>query len=101
MLTRREFNQIKVILNELHRGISNEYDYISQKSVLLVLETFIIPEKKTVSCSEVWKCIHDIKESAKSETYSVSEQQVLNLENMFTDFECAWEQHAKEYHGED
>ena len=49
--------------------------------------------KKTVSCKKVWNEIKKLRTQ-----YSVDTKA---LENAFCDFECAWKEHAKEYHGDD
>jgi hypothetical protein len=43
----------------------------------------------TVNCKEVWEEITKLR-NAGVDTKS--------LEDAFCDFECAWEEHAKEYH---
>ena len=45
---------------------------------------------KTANCSKVWDLIQEVRD------HSVELSDALA--DTFCDFECSWEQHAKEYH---
>lgn len=55
--------------------------------------------ERTASCSEVWTLLNGLRDELKNGETTSSLLRTLNqLEDSFTDFESAWEQHAKEYH---
>ena len=45
----------------------------------------------TADCKNVWEVILQVSSM-------IPEDLARKLQDTFTDFECAWEEHAKEYH---
>ena len=60
------------------------------------------PRCKTAYCFDVWTLLNAIRDANKDPdfvgTKTKIDELLEQLETAFTDFECSWTEHAKEYH---
>lgn len=61
-----------------------------------------VVSKRTASCENVWTLLNAIRDANKDPDFVGTKEKIdtilVDLEDAFSDFECSWEQHAKEYH---
>lgn len=55
--------------------------------------------ERTTDCKDVWGALEVLRERIKDGTETKHLMTLIRIaEDAFCDFECSWEQHAKEYH---